>query len=283
MSHLPGGLDLPDLQIVPEAALQLHERVDEQRARPLADRMREEGLLRNPPVVIPAGDRSERFVVLDGTNRTLALRLMGMRHVLVQVVYAGGTAVTVKTWNHVIPGITPSDLLEALEGFPDVDLVPSDQGGAAFNLSAGGTLAYAILAEGSVLEIVGETQTLDWGMRNLNRLVESYQGIARVERVSSSSARGPDVVYLDFAALIAFPHFEVEEVVKAASMGLLLPAGLTRFLVSPRALRVNYPLERLAADIPLETKRQELGNWLRDRLAGRHIRFYAESTFLFDE
>jgi hypothetical protein len=46
---------------------------------------------------------------------------------------------------------------------------------------------------------------------------------------------------------------------------------------------VDYPLELLAKDEPLEMKRQALGEWLRQRIGGRHVRFYAESTFLFDE
>jgi hypothetical protein len=80
-----------------------------------------------------------------------------------------------------------------------------------------------------------------------------------------------------------FRGFEVEDVVAAASQGRLLPSGLTRFIVSPRALRLNYPLERLEAQGDPDDKQRELEAWVRARVEQRRIRYYAEATFLFDE
>ncbi len=268
MKLLPDFPELPDLQIVSCSALQPHERVDEQRAVPLVERMEEEAILRNPPVVIPAGDRAERFVVLDGANRTEAMRLMGLPHALVQVVHAGGTTVQLKTWNHVVTEIATPRLVEVIEGFPEIALIPSDEERATFNLSAGGTLATLVLPGGKVLEVVGETAPPQWSVRNPNRLVDSYQSISRVERISQAQTRGLERLYPGFAGMIVFRPFEIEEAVTAAATGLLLPAGLTRFVISPRALRVDYPLELLAKDEPLEMKRQALGEWLRQRIGG---------------
>jgi hypothetical protein len=140
-----------------------------------------------------------------------------------------------------------------------------------------------VLPGGKVLEVVGETAPLEWSARNLNRLVESDQSISRVERISSAQTRGLERLYPRLAGMIVFRPFEIEEVVAAAAAGLLLSAGLTRFVISPRALRVDYPLELLAKDEPLEMKRQALGEWLRQRIGGRHVRFYAVSTFPFDD
>jgi hypothetical protein len=130
---------------------------------------------------------------------------------------------------------------------------------------------------------VGETTPLEWGVRNLQRLAVSYQGLARIDRVSTASPRGLAEVYPGFTALVVFRAFSVEEVVAAATMGLLFPAGLTRFVVSPRALRLNFPLSVLAGGEAIEEKQKELSEWVRERVGGRHVRFYAESTFLFDE
>jgi hypothetical protein len=85
------------------------------------------------------------------------------------------------------------------------------------------------------------------------------------------------------SGLVIFPHFEVEEVLKLASAGYLLPTGITRFTVSPRALHVNYPLEELASDKPIEEKNRELQDWIQKKIARKGVRYYAEATFLFDE
>jgi hypothetical protein len=134
-----------------------------------------------------------------------------------------------------------------------------------------------------VSEVVGETAPLEWGVRNLQRLVASYRGLGRIDRVSTASPQGLREIYPGFSALVVFRQFVVDEVVEAATKGLLFPAGLTRFVVSPRALRLNFPLSLLADDRPIEDKQKALTEWIRDRVGGRHVRYYAESTFLFDE
>jgi len=53
--------------------------------------------------------------------------------------------------------------------------------------------------------------------------------------------------------------------------------------VSPRALHLNYPLEELAADRPLEEKNEALQRWIQERIARKGVRYYAEATVLFDE
>jgi hypothetical protein len=275
--------ELPDLRIVPTHMLLPHEQVDEGRTAPLVQRLRLEGVLRNPPVVVPAGDRSGRFVVLDGANRTVAFRIMQLPHGLVQVVHPGSTSVQLLTWNHVLSEVSKEALVGAVESHPDLALVPSDEDRAAFNLSSGATLAYVVFASGQVHEVVGETAPLHWGLRNLQRLVASYQGLGRIDRASTSSARGLSEIYAGFSALVVFRRFLVEEVIEAASMGILFPPGLTRFVISPRALRLNFPLSVLADDRPVEDKQQALTEWIREQVGGRHVRFYAESTFLFDE
>jgi len=124
---------------------------------------------------------------------------------------------------------------------------------------------------------------LEWRVRNLNLLVDAYRDRCQLARTTARQAAGLERVFPDLTGLMVFPRFEQEEVLQSASAGWLLPAGLTRFVISPRALRVNYPIERLASDRPLEAKRAELEDWVRERAEARRVRYYAESTFLFDE
>jgi hypothetical protein len=88
----------------------------------------------------------------------------------------------------------------------------------------------------------------------------------------------------DVTALIVFPDFAPAEVLELASSGEKLPAGITRHLIRWRALRVNVPLERLADPKPsLEAKNAWLGEWIETKFNDRQVRFYEESTVLFDE
>ena len=101
--------DIPDLLIVPADALLLHEDVDIRRVEPLVERLRMDGLLKNPPVVAPVAGRdadgceNRRYVILDGANRTTALWKLGAPHHLVQVV--DYREVELGTWGHLVADI----------------------------------------------------------------------------------------------------------------------------------------------------------------------------------
>ena len=62
-----------------------------------------------------------------------------------------------------------------------------------------------------------------------------------------------------------------------------MPPGVTRFTVSPRALRVNYSLEDMASNKSISEKNQALQRWQNERVARKGVRFYDEATVLYDE
>ena len=68
-----------------------------------------------------------------------------------------------------------------------------------------------------------------------------------------------------------------------AESGLKVPPGLTRHIIHGRALRINYPLDKLKKNLSLEEKNAELDDWVRASFEARRVRYYAESTYLFDE
>ena len=68
-----------------------------------------------------------------------------------------------------------------------------------------------------------------------------------------------------------------------ASQGGLLPAGLTRFVIPGRILRLNADLERLKADEPLPAKRAWFNDFLAQKLARSRLRYYQEPVILLDE
>jgi len=90
-------------------------------------------------------------------------------------------------------------------------------------------------------------------------------------------------LYESLAALVIFPRFDLETVLDLAGSGTVLPAGITRFTVSPRALHLNYPLHELSSGRPLTDKERYLQKWIESRVSGKGVRMYVENTFLFDE
>ncbi len=280
MKRLP---DLPHLAIVPTDCLQPHEHTDPQRAKPLVAALRQDGMLKNPPVVLPLGGERIRYVVLDGANRVLALTSLGLPHALVQVVHPNGDLVDVKTWNHIVLCPDPDELMGSLMGDPDLTLVETDHDQAAQALEAETAEAYLALRGGPVWRVENGMRGLADRLDALNHLVAAYDGRWHFERTSAVRPEELDHLYDQQGCLIVFPNFGVQDVVTAAAQGLYFPTGITRFVISPRALRVNFPVSRLAAEIPLEQKQAELEDWVKDLLKRRQVRFYAESTFLFDE
>jgi hypothetical protein len=275
--------DLPDLHILPTDTLRPHEHHDDRRALPLAEALRRDGMLRNPPVVLRLSGHAERYVVLDGANRTTAFRQLRMEHVLAQVVHPGDNQVSVETWNHALLNVGEDELLDLMRGVAGIDLVESDAEPASADLARGDALASLSLSGGRAITIASPSLNLRQRVLGLNQLVQAYHSRARVERTNARALDEMLAAFPSAAGLIVFRGFEVQDVVDAASEELLLPGGLTRFIVSPRALRVNYPLAALMAPVSRESKEQTLAEWVRQKVASRQVRFYAEATYLFDE
>ena len=80
-----------------------------------------------------------------------------------------------------------------------------------------------------------------------------------------------------------FPHFKIKTVLKLVSQNIMLPTGITRFTVSPRALHLNYPLHELSSGKPIEYKQEFLKRWVEERVKKKGVRLYSEAPFLFDE
>jgi hypothetical protein len=274
--------DLPQLRILPIHQLHPHELPDDQRAEPLAVSIRRDRVLRNPPIVQMLYGL-DAYVVLDGANRVSALRLLEVPHVLVQVVDPETDEVDVRTWNHVLLGSDSSAMRERLGQFDRMSFVRSS--GEGFGPELQQDLASVVLHFSDGESWMGQLEIPDLLERveALEQLVDAYQGRVHYERTNADNLGSLPQAYRMAACLVVFPEFSTEEVITAAASGWRFPAGITRFVVSPRALRLNYPLEILEGGHPLEDKQAHLQEWIRERIKHRRVRYYSESTFLFDE
>ena len=277
---------LPDLRFVPTEAILPHEQPDNSRLEPLVRKIREQSVLKNPPVVTAlsgAGTADERFVVLDGANRATAARAAGFPHMLVQVVPYDAEHVVLSTWNHALSHYPHAEMRQALDNTPGLSSKTADLLHARAALARRDALAWIQFEDGAVLTLHGgrdihERNTL------LNVIVDGYRGHGKFYRVEGDSFEHIRTRHPDVTELVVFPHFERAEILELAHAGDHLPAGITRHLVRWRALRLNVPIEQLAdTKLTIEDKNRWLTNWVSEKLASRQVRYYEESTVLFDE
>ena len=270
--------EMPILQIVPSDSLVLHEDADPRRVERLTVRLREDGLMKNPPIVTPLDE--QRYVVLDGANRVSGLWRLGVPHALVQVV--DYDRVELDTWYHLVTGIPRDALFGAVRGVPGVHLLHTDLDTAREDLAQRRSLAYLVCPGGEVFSITSPGSLLE-GARILVDISNVYRGSANIHRVRIDSMFALTAMYDDVAALIVYPAFTRADILALAREQAKVPTGITRHIIPGRALRVNLPLGLLTEPRPLEAKNEWLTAWQREKLATKSVRYYAESTYLFDE
>jgi hypothetical protein len=276
--------NLPTLRIVPSPNLVPHEWHDDQRSKPLIDKLRASGVLRNPPIVTPLPDGSGRYMVLDGANRTSALNHMGIPHALVQVVEANDPGLDLHTWNHVLWDWDAADFLGALRKMPDVELKDIDPAvkrpQSRWPVK---TLVWVQTPDNKAYIARSLPGDLASRARSLNKIAESYAKKASLDRTTAQQVSEVNGKYETLTAIVVYPPFTPQEVLQLCAQGVLLPPGITRFTVSPRALRVNYPLDELSSNKSIEEKNRALERWANERVARKGVRYYAEPTVLYDE
>ncbi|MEW5873348.1 MAG: hypothetical protein AB1894_29075 [Chloroflexota bacterium] len=274
--------DFPNLAFLPVDCLLIHERHDEQRTRPLILRIRASGVLRNPPIASPLHDGSDRYMVLDGANRAAALREMGLPHALVQVVEPDDPGLSLQNWNHVVWEMNARRFLAGIREAPGITLRPL-QSPIQPSLEGDCGLALVHSCRGRQYTACTQAQDLETRVAQLNTIVDTYKDRARLDRTDAISVAPLRGIYPMLSGIVIFPNFKMQDLLRLAGRGYLLPTGITRFTISPRALHLNYPLEELQSDRPLEEKNSTLQKWIQARITYKGVRYYAESTYLFDE
>ncbi|MEM8863584.1 MAG: NAD(P)-dependent oxidoreductase, partial [Chloroflexota bacterium] len=251
----PGAL-LP-LAVVPMDKIMPHESIDQKRVDRLKARLEEMGRLANPPIVTPLEDR---YMVLDGATRTAAMKQLGFPHAVVQIT-TEEQGLDLHTWYHVIQNIGTNELKTLLDDLPDISLEPVDADQAADRMFEYGALCYMHFGNGNaylVQPAVGVNR-----LDALNLLTESYIEAAYVDRTLESDLARLKSEYADLTALVVFPEYTVGQVMQVTLSGRYFPAGITRFIIPGRILRINADLDILKTDSMSLT---EKNRWLRRRL-----------------
>ncbi len=255
-----------------------HEHVDNRRVHDLAERIQEDGMLANPPLVTPW---QGKYIVLDGATRTEALRWLHCPHVVAQIVDLSN--VELYTWNHAVLESSAHALLEQLRRVPGLEIQPTSYEALRAGLDERTYIAGILISREEVYGVRNVEPITGGDIQALNRLVDTYMSQAHVERTLAEDWETLEKEYPDAAMLVLFPAYTPEEIMNFVMTGQRLPAGITRFVVPGRILRLNLPLDLLYADKSLGEKNEQLQAFLQERLARRRVRYYQEPVVLLDE
>lgn len=262
----------PDLRIVECTQVLPHEQSDIQRSKPLIERIRDAEFFTNPPVVAPIDDG--RFVLMDGANRHNSLQYLGFKHILVQVADYNTEYIELGVWQHIVSDWKSYDFIERLHQINGIEMRDGWDSHA---------VAQILLREGPVYGIHAKVDTLLERNHTLRQVVETYHHHGTLYRTPLTDPSQIWSLYPTGVALVMFPPYEPDNIIEAATNQAYLPPGVSRHIIHGRALKLNYPMDKLLEDLPLEQKNQHLQQWIRDKLANRSVRFYAEATYQFDE
>jgi hypothetical protein len=117
----------------------------------------------------------------------------------------------------------------------------------------------------------------------LQQLFKGLRQIGNLERSNATSNNQLIEMYPDIVGWVEVPPLKFNEIRILAEHGQLLPPGLTRFIVSPRILGLNYPLSLLNHGSTLDEKQGELLEWIQQLKQERRVRYYPEATIVCND
>lgn len=275
-ARTPPGARLPDLRIVPSAALLLHEEYDPDRVARLVTSLGAEGILRNPPVV--AALDGGMHVVLDGANRVTALQQSGLPDQLVQVVEYDDPAIALDVWAHLLQddGRLVAGRGSSSQGWQSMPVEAVHTGLEEGTLACGIVDAAGARGRPSSGGLAGR-------VRAMADVVAGYKGRTPIYRVQTADIGALEREYGRAGALVLFPRLGKPDIRAIARLPVKLPSGISRHIVPHRALRVNLDLALLKSADPVAVKQARLDEVIRARLLEHRVRHYPEATVLYDE
>ncbi len=271
--------DALSLRVVPAASVLPHEHTDQKRVDRLKEGLMEAGQLVNPPIVTPWQDR---FVVLDGATRVTAMQQLGFPFLVVQTAATEREGFALHTWYHAVSADEPfAALMKTLRSIDGLALTPLSPEQAQQALRERDALCYLVEREDRAW--LAECLPGARRLALLNALVAAYTRWGSVERTLQADLQRLTGLFPRLRALVVFPQFSPETVFSVAARGELMPAGLTRFIIPGRILRLNLDLEQLRREEPLASKRAWFEQFLADKLARSKLRYYQEPVILLDD
>ncbi len=267
------------LEVVPTEQVMPHEQIDDKRVSRLMQSLENDDRLVNPPITV---FWEGRYIILDGATRFTAMKRLGFANMVVQIADTQREGFALHTWYHAISDTRPvNELFTHLRQIDHLILTPLPTEAIPNVFRDENSLCYFLDRHGeATLAQVGPGGNK---LAVMNELVARYTAWGQVERTLLTDTSRLLVQFPQMTAVAIFPQFTPETVFEVASRGDLLPAGLTRFVIPGRILRLNADLQRLKQDEPLSAKRAWFNEFLQGKLAHSRLRYYQEPVVLLDE
>ena len=186
--------NLPTLRILPLNDLILHEDHDRQRTLPLVAKLRAQGILRNPPIVMPLDDGSGRYMVLDGANRVTSMQEMEFPHIVAQVVASDDPHVILQTWNHVVWGMSARTLLSELRRIKGIEVAKVD---ADKTFESQKYMPVQVQLPDAKYYLIESPNDLTGHIRTLQGIVNAYKSKASLDRTNQTTVDSFKKIYHD--------------------------------------------------------------------------------------
>lgn len=266
-----------NLAVVPLDKVLLHEMIDPRRVENLIQKFDASDVFTNPPIVVAFNGH---YVVLDGATRVSAFKKKGYPHIIVQILKELEKC-TLDTWFHAIRKIDTDRLLAILSELPEITVAKSDLETVQAGMVEHGGLCYIQTADKTIYHVQPEAGVNH--LEALNKLTNAYIDASHVTRTLDDKIDTLLEEFPDLAGVAVFPVFTLNQVLQIAEAGNVMPAGITRFIIPGRIMRLNADFNALVSNKNLDQKNVWLYDLVMDRLAKDRVRYYAEPIYLMDE
>jgi phosphoglycerate dehydrogenase-like enzyme len=265
------------LAVVPLDKVFPHELIDPRRVENLIEKINNSEVFTNPPIVVPFKDY---YVLLDGATRFSAFTKLGYPHIIVQVL-KDRSKFKLDTWFHVIRKIDTQKLLNLLNELPLITMVKSDIKTVQAEMVEHGGLCYIQTVDKTIYHIQPKPDVNH--LDAMNKLTEIYIKASHVTRTLHDDIDILINEFPDLTGVVAFPVFTLDQVLQITDAGNVMPAGITRSIISGRVMRLNADFEYLKSDKDIDEKNKWLYDLVMEKLSKDQARYYAEPIYLMDE
>jgi hypothetical protein len=273
----------PEIAVLPISELKLHEAESVERTAKLQERISADGFLRNPVIVGKVLHSSElHYLLLDGVHRISALKNLGCRDVVAQLIEYSNEGVRVEVWHQLIRGVDPANLLESLKRAFGKTLRKKSEA-EANGLRDKGLLLMHLLLKNGQSYIIERQSSLQSTTARICEFVNILASLGEIHRVHEDEARSLLKSSSAATGILFIQPLSKQHIIEIALSNTKLPAGITRHIIPCRALGIAVDLALLRVELSTVEKSKLIRSMVNQRTEEERVRFYAEPTFVFNE